>query len=160
MEGEPSLASSMKFGYSEPMFADSPVTAPSARSIRALAGLTYGVFARALGLALALAAGFILMAPSGAGAQETLSFALDIRNGRVAPENRTIRVKEGDKVDLRWTADRPLELHLHGYDIEIRVAPGVQRTMSVDAHTAGRFPVEIHGKVSHGNIVYLEVHPR
>ena len=32
-------------------------------------------------------------------------------------------VTEGDRVRLRWTADAPTIVHLHGYDIEQEVAP-------------------------------------
>lgn len=111
-------------------------------------------------LALLLAAWAFDPGPSGA--QDTKSFTLDVRDGRLAGGARTLRVTEGDRVELRWTADRPVELHLHGYNAEIHVAPGAVHTMTVDAHTAGRFPVEAHGtgRRGHGNIVYLEVHPR
>ena len=108
--------------------------------------------------------GLLALATAGLGvpgqAQETRSFTLDIRGGRITRDKRTARVKEGDRVELRWTADKAVELHLHGYDIRLNVAPGAPRTMSFDAYAAGRFPVGIHGGGSHGNIFYLEVHPR
>ena len=49
-----------------------------------------------------------------------------------------------------------------GYDIELHVTPDEPGTMTFEAHTAGRFPVGIHGTGGHGhgNVVYLEVHPR
>ena len=51
-------------------------------------------------------------------------FDLKIEKGRVAQNMRLIRVKQGDAVKLRWTSDRPIVLHLHGYDIEKKVEPG------------------------------------
>jgi FtsP/CotA-like multicopper oxidase with cupredoxin domain len=88
--------------------------------------------------------------------------ALDIRNHRVAADQRIIRVSEGDRVELRWTADEAVKLHLHGYDIGLGLEPGAPGSMTFEAHTAGRFPVGIHGSGGHGhgNIIYLEVHPR
>ena len=113
---------------------------------------------------LALAAARWLFDPRPAWTQTggTQSFALDIRHGKVPAALRTVRVTEGDRVELRWTADEAVGLHLHGYDIELHVTPDEPGTMTFEAHTAGRFPVGIHGTGGHGhgNVVYLEVHPR
>lgn len=113
---------------------------------------------------LALAAAGWLFDPRPAWAQtgEIRSFALDIQHGKVPAALRTIRVTEGDRVELRWTADEAVELHLHGYDIKLDLKPGTPASMAFEAHTAGRFPVGIHGSGGHGhgNFVYLEVHPR
>jgi FtsP/CotA-like multicopper oxidase with cupredoxin domain len=88
-------------------------------------------------------------------------FELTIVNGRVPATGNTIRVKKGDDVELRWSSDRPMSLHLHGYDIERRVAPQSPVTMTFKARLTGRFPVSEHG---HGGrheraLLYLEVHP-
>jgi hypothetical protein len=37
---------------------------------------------------------------------------------------RTLRVKRGEDVELRWSSDRRIQLHLHGYDIERTVDAG------------------------------------
>jgi len=94
-------------------------------------------------------------------------FDLRIEKGRVAPNMRLIRVKQGDAVRLRWTTDRPIALHLHGYDIERKVVPGAVAEMAFEARATGRFPVEEHkpdakGGHSHGEapIVRIEVRPR
>ena len=58
----------------------------------------------------------------------------------------TLRVTEGDHVRLRWTADAPTVLHLHGYDIEQAVAPG-QVQSSIRGVRTGRFPVEVQGSI-------------
>ena len=80
---------------------------------------------------------------------------------------RLIRVKQGDAVRLRWTTDRPIVLHLHGYDIETKVEPGAVAEMAFEARATGRFPVEEHkpnakGGHSHGEtaLVRVEVRPR
>jgi hypothetical protein len=96
-----------------------------------------------------------------------VSFDLKIENGRVAPGMRLIRVRQGDAVRLKWTSDRPIVLHLHGYDIEARVEPGTVAQMSFTARATGRFPVEEHKQDaraghSHGEapLVRIEVRPR
>ena len=113
---------------------------------------------------LALVAAGWLFDPRPAWAQtgKTRFFVRDICHGKVPAAQRTIRVAEGDRVELRWTADEAVELHLHGYDIELHVTPDEPGTMTFEAHTAGRFPVGSHGTGGHGhgNVVYLEVHPR
>lgn len=73
----------------------------------------------------------------------------------------TLVVDRGDSVELRWTSDRAMALHLHGYDLEAEVGPGMEATISFDARAAGRFPVETHdASGQHRAIIYLEVHPR
>jgi hypothetical protein len=94
-------------------------------------------------------------------------FDLRIEKGKVAPNMRLIRVKQGDAVRLRWTTDRPIVVHLHGYDIERKVVPGAVAEMAFEARATGRFPVEEHkpdakGGHSHGEapLVRIEVRPR
>lgn len=96
-----------------------------------------------------------------------VAFDIRIEKGHVAQKMRLIRVTQGDNVRLRWTSDRPIVVHLHGYDIEKRVAPGAIVEMAFTAHAAGRFEVEEHkpnarGGHSHGeaSLVRIEVRPR
>jgi FtsP/CotA-like multicopper oxidase with cupredoxin domain len=87
---------------------------------------------------------------------------LVIRGGTLPPEQRVIRVQQGETVTLRWTSDRPLTLHLHGYDVEQRLTPGTPATMSFAARATGRFSIEIHGGQGRRatGLGYLEVYPR
>lgn len=96
-----------------------------------------------------------------------VAFDLTIEKGRVPQKMRLIRVTQGDSVRLRWTSDRPIVLHLHGYDIETHVVPGAVAEMAFTARATGRFGVEEHkpnarGGHSHGeaSIVRVEVRPR
>jgi hypothetical protein len=97
---------------------------------------------------------------------EDLTFDLRIERGRVPTNMRVIRVKQGDVVKLRWSSDRPIVLHLHGYDIETRVEAGKPTDMSFTARATGRFSVEEHkpkaggGHTHEAPIVRIEVHPR
>jgi hypothetical protein len=98
---------------------------------------------------------------------EELTFELRVESGRVPDNMRLIRVKQGDTVRLRWSTDRTIMLHLHGYDIEKKVEPGMIAEMTFAARATGRFPIEIHtpkegGGKAHGEapLVQIEVYPR
>jgi hypothetical protein len=102
--------------------------------------------------------------PGLAQAQEVRRFDLALRAGELPKEQRTIKVKQGDAVELRWTSDRPIRLHLHGYDVEVAIKPGEPAVTALNARIAGRFSVdkleEKPGAHHHGGkVMYLEVHP-
>jgi hypothetical protein len=113
-------------------------------------------------LSVALTPGF---AADGVRADE-LTFELSMQRGQLPAGKRLIRVKQGDVVKLRWRSDRSVALHLHGYDIETKVEPGVTAEMTFTARATGRFPVQEHqarsgGSHTHGApIVQVEVLPR
>ena len=65
---------------------------------------------------------------------------LAVENGAMTPDE----VGEGDRVRLRVTSDEPLEIHLHGYDLEREVAAGEPATLSFEADLTGRFEMEDH----------------
>ena len=117
---------------------------------------------------IALAAVFLLASWSTGRAQTSeVAFDLRIERGQVAANMRLIRVRQGDAVKLRWTTDRPIALHLHGYDIEVKVEPGAIAEMAFTARATGRFPVEEHqsnAKVGHSHgevpLARVEVRPR
>jgi hypothetical protein len=96
-----------------------------------------------------------------------LTFDLRIESGHLPENMRLVRVTEGDVVRLRWSVDRPVILHLHGYDIEKRVEPGVVGEMTFTARTTGRFPLHAHAIATqpaqaHDEtpLLYIEVYPR
>jgi hypothetical protein len=116
---------------------------------------------------VALALLLTIACSAGAAAAE-LAFDIKIERGRVPDAMRLIRVTEGDVVKLRWTSDQSLVLHLHGYDIEKRIAAGTVTELAFTAYTTGRFPVHIHeqgaGAGGHAHedlpLVTIEVYPR
>jgi hypothetical protein len=81
----------------------------------------------------------------------------------VAPKG-AIRVTQQDVIELRFSSDETVKLHLHGYDRELEVAPGKPAVMSITAHATGRFPISSHGWGHHGHghhaLTYLEVYPK
>jgi hypothetical protein len=115
----------------------------------------------------ALALLLILAGSPRAGAAE-LIFDIRIEHGRIPDAMHLMRVHEGDSVKLRWTSDRALVLHLHGYDIENRVAPDGVTELAFTAYATGRFPIQIHaqgagaGSAAHQDApsAIIEVYPR
>lgn len=105
----------------------------------------------------------IAMVLSGPAVAETRTLNLTVEKGKVTNSDKTVRLTEGDKVNLIWTADQALELHLHGYDRKLNIKPGSEARMELDADLVGRFPIEVHGH-SHGlkekTILYLEIYPK
>ena len=96
-----------------------------------------------------------------------VTFEIKIEKGKVVPSMRLIRIRQGDAVKLRWTSDRLIVVHLHGYDIETKVEPGRIAEMAFTARATGRFPIEEHkpnvkGGHAHGEAPFarIEVHPR
>jgi hypothetical protein len=95
-----------------------------------------------------------------------VTYALNIVNGRVPDNMRLIRVKQDDVVKLEWSTDKPMKVHLHGYDIEQELKPGTVTQMSFTARATGRFTIEPHlgktpsGGHAHGDVlVTIEVYP-
>jgi len=81
----------------------------------------------------------------------------------IAPEQAT-QITKGDVIELRWTSEEAVALHLHGYDIEVEIIAGEPASMVFEAHATGRFPVTVHGwgNEGHGHdaLTYIEVYPR
>ena len=118
---------------------------------------------------LVITAILALFSPQTVGAQQAQrrTFSLTISQGQVAANNRTIKVLEGDLVELQWIADEKLTLHLHGYDVTLELMAGEPGTMGFTAHAAGRYPVAIHRSTDHKKsghhksaVLHVEVHPR
>ena len=118
---------------------------------------------------LVITAMIALFSPQTVGAQQTPPriFSLTVSQGQVAANNRTIKVLEGDLVELQWIADEKLTLHLHGYDVTLELMAGEPGTMGFTAHAAGRYPVAIHRSSDHKKsghhrsaVLHVEVHPR
>ena len=83
--------------------------------------------------------------------------------GPMVDDAGVVRISEGQDVDIRWVTDSPLEIHLHGYDIETKLEPGSETGMEFNAYATGRFPITVHGSHDHGEgertLAYLEVYP-
>jgi hypothetical protein len=122
--------------------------------------------ARLLSASWALALALITAGAPAVAAE--LTFDIKIDHGRVPDTMRLIRVNEGDVVKLRWTSDQPIVLHLHGYDIEKRVAPDAVTELAFTAYASGRFPIHVHAQGAGASgpahedapLATIEVYPR
>jgi heme/copper-type cytochrome/quinol oxidase subunit 2 len=87
---------------------------------------------------------------------------LAIHNGESPATPPVLSVRQNAQVVVRLTSDRPLHVHLHGYDIESDVPPNVVTSLRFTATATGRFPIEIHSNQPHKQrpLAYLEVRPR
>ena len=104
---------------------------------------------------------------AGAQQEQPRIFSITVSEGQVEAKNRTIKVLQGDVVKMLWFSDKSLTLHLHGYDLTVKLLEGEPGTMVFKAHATGRYPVAIHHAKNHkksghhgGAVLYLEVHPQ
>jgi hypothetical protein len=100
-------------------------------------------------------------------AAEPIRVSLTIKQRKA--DQKVVRVKQGDSLELVFSSDEAAELHLHGYDKLVRVAPAAPAVLRIDATIAGRFPIEAHDfgdqpastrKQAHVILLYLEIYPR
>jgi hypothetical protein len=81
-----------------------------------------------------------------------------------APEGGVAKVvfKKGDTVRLLVSSDTPDEIHVHGYDVTRRVAPGKPARFRFEADVEGQFEIESHAAEDAGRealIARLVVQP-
>jgi len=97
---------------------------------------------------------------AGTAAAASPQFSVELVNGRVKGEE-TLKVRQGDQVQVSFVSDQPIVLHLHGYDIDAKVAPPAPALLAFTANLAGRFPVHEHrhGAGNHRAVMFIEVHP-
>jgi plastocyanin len=69
---------------------------------------------------------------------------IQMRGGEVVGGPAEIRAKKGDTVVIVVSADTPDDIHLHGYDIEKKVAPGQPARFQFKAKFEGEFEIESH----------------
>lgn len=89
---------------------------------------------------------------------------LRIKHRKLDLAGGAIRLVEGETVELNWSTDESVILHIHGYNIEIQVRAGMPSATIFDAYATGRFPITSHrwgkGGHSHDTLTYLDVYPR
>jgi hypothetical protein len=124
------------------------------------------MISRKLGMLLLSLTVWLVGCPGSGSVEQT--FSIEIQNRTVPGDIGVIRVNLGDMVTLWWATDETATIHLHGYDIEQVVKPGVSTVFTFKAYATGRYPITVHsfGEPSPGKakeetpLVYLEVLPR
>ena len=102
---------------------------------------------------------FVILEPRSVPSENAAVAIIDVpvAAGRAA---ETVRVERGEFVVLRWSVDAPMELHLHGYDVEVEIEPAAPATMLFFAEFAGRFAVDAHlDGGAEREVLFLEVLP-
>ena len=69
---------------------------------------------------------------------------ITIAEGKVSPPSGWLEVAKGRPVSITVTSDVDDEVHVHGYDIEAELRPGVPVTVRFTADLTGVFEVETH----------------
>lgn len=91
-----------------------------------------------------------LLAACGTGPQDEPSptyarvIELAIENRSTALTREQLKVKQGETVSFNITSDEPGEVHLHGYDLTVAVAPEQPGNFAFRAETAGAFAINFH----------------
>lgn len=106
---------------------------------------------------------FVLLRPessapesSDVGETQEQPIALAINGNNMSPDE--VSVTEGDQVTLQIISDHPIEVHLHGYDLEEVVGAEEPGELSFKATMTGRFPIEDHN--TEAELGTLLVQPR
>lgn len=109
-----------------------------------------------------LLAAALLAAAIGNALAEDRVFELAIHPGGPAAKSEVLTVRQNDQVVIRLRSDKPVQIHLHGYDIEKEVVPNAVTSLRFVASATGRFPIEIHSKapLKQPPLAYVEVQPR
>lgn len=109
-----------------------------------------------------LLAAALLAAAIGNALAEDRVFELAIHPAGPAAKSEVLTVRQNDQVVIRLRSDKPVQIHLHGYDIEKEVVPNAVTSLRFVASATGRFPIEIHSKapLKQPPLAYVEVQPR
>jgi plastocyanin len=78
------------------------------------------------------------------GDQADVMVNVTVANGKVNPSGSSIKVKAGQTVLITAVSDAADELHIHGYDKELELAPGKPASVKFTANMKGTFEVETH----------------
>lgn len=85
-------------------------------------------------------------APAAEEAPEGRVVSLVVADGQVtSSDGDRIEVAAGETLILEVTSDVVEEVHVHGYDIEVALAPGAPTTIEIPGDLPGVWEVELHG---------------
>ena len=109
---------------------------------------------------LAAASVFVLLAclfglPAAAEVQQ---IALVVKDGKLVSGPKVVRLKRDDQVNLSITSDRADEVHVHGYDLQAKLAANQTTSLEFVAKRTGRFAIELHK--SNVELSVLEIYPK
>jgi hypothetical protein len=76
--------------------------------------------------------------------QADVTLNVTVANGKVNPSGATIKAKAGQTLLVTVVSDADEELHIHGYDKELELAPGKAQSVKFTLNMKGTFEVETH----------------
>jgi hypothetical protein len=82
----------------------------------------------------------LLLLVTGNALAEDRILELGIHDAASSAKPPVLSVRQNEQVVLRLTSDQPLHVHLHGYDIEGDVAPGLVTAFALYRHGDGPLP--------------------
>jgi len=85
-----------------------------------------------------------LISARGAAAEDDRRISLRIVGGNLMAGPTVIRLKRNDAVVLTVLADTADELHVHGYNLKLKLVPNQPATLNFVAKNTGRFTFELH----------------
>jgi hypothetical protein len=80
--------------------------------------------------------------PAAAGEPATVSVV--VKGGKPVDGPSVVKLKRDDAVVLQVVTDTADELHLHGYNLHLKLQPNVPATLKFVARRTGRFSFELH----------------
>ncbi|MDQ3762960.1 MAG: hypothetical protein M3460_15310 [Actinomycetota bacterium] len=87
-----------------------------------------------------------VQSPIGHQPREALDKTIPVRinDGKVEEVPAQVEVDRGNRIRVEVTSDRSDELHVHGYDKTVKLAPGSPAALEFVADLPGVFEVETH----------------
>ncbi len=86
-------------------------------------------------------------APATTAAPAPVEVRITVAAGRPEGGIRRETVQQGERVALVVTSDVAGLAHVHGYNHDLNLTPGVPARLEFVADVAGRFEIELHGEV-------------
>ena len=83
-----------------------------------------------------------LLACSSSGTTESVSIDVFIDGENMNP--RDVVVSHSDLLVMNITSDRPGSIHIHGYNLEHPVEPGIGSSFEMEAYATGKFNIAFH----------------
>ena len=73
-------------------------------------------------------------------------FEVDIKNGKVESADNKFEISQGDTAFIKFSADEPFTVFVHGYDIEHNVDPSDSASLEfqIVGEFTGNFPIHMH----------------
>ncbi|MGW6278582.1 cupredoxin domain-containing protein [Kribbella sp. NPDC055071] len=118
------------------------MTSPYLRSL-AIALLPLGLLTAGCSSSVAPSAATTTAAPSSV-PRADVTINVVVSEGVVTPSGATIAVTVGQSVAVEAISDVEEEVHVHGYDKELQLAPGKPASVVFIADVKGTFEVETH----------------